>query len=103
METRKIFDTNVAFEKQEGLITIFTVIEYPPASNKNFEILFPEAMDYTTALKITETLRKKGKPLGAIDILIAAMSMNRSLTVTTKDKDFLLIKEALPEFKVEII
>src|SRR3989344_4796806 len=100
METRTILDTNIAFEEHEGTITIFTIIEYPPASKKNFEVVFPETMDYIVALKIADALRKRGKPLGAIDILIAAMCINRNSMLITKDKDFLSIKEAMPEFKL---
>lgn len=102
METRELLDTNVIFTRSSGLITIFSVIEYPPSSKRDFDILFPDSMDYATALRIAEQLRKVGKPLGAVDILIAAMCINRSLTLVTKDNDFLAVHKVIPEFRVTV-
>lgn len=48
-------------------------------------------------------LRAIGKPIGAIDIIIAAMCLNRSAKLVTKDSDFKYVKEAYPEFNFELI
>jgi len=45
---------------------------------------------------------KRGYPLPAVDILIAAVALNRDFVVVTKDKHFLLIKEMYPDLKIEI-
>jgi predicted nucleic acid-binding protein len=33
-------------------------------------------------------LRKVGKPVGSVEVLISAIAINRGLTVVTNDKDF---------------
>ncbi len=98
----QIFDTNVAMYKKEGIVTIFTVIEHTPITNESFEIIFPEDIDYVKAIQISRKLREKGKSKGAIDILIAAMCLNRSAELLTKDKDFVDVKKIFPELKVKI-
>lgn len=89
--------------RSSGLITVFNVIEYPPCGNRSFEIVYPESMDYIRAIMIADKLRKAGTPLGAIDILIAAMGINRSLTLITKDKGFQAIKAVTPEFSLTVL
>ncbi len=101
METNEILDTSVAIERGEGTITIFTVIEYPPAVDKFFDIIFPETIDYVKAIEIANMLRVKGMLVGAVDIMIAAMCINRSAKITTKDADFDKIQKACPELDVE--
>lgn len=97
METEEILDTSVVFDAKEGIITIFTLIEHPPCGERFFDILFPETKDYVIAVEIARKLRKKGTPVGAIDILIAAIAVNRSLVVRTSDGDFKHIQAVLPE------
>ena len=102
METNEILDTSVAMDCGEGTITVFTLIEYPPAADKFFDIIFPETMDYVKALEIANGLRAKGTPLGAIDILIAAMCLNRSARLITKDNGFKFIQGVSPDFSLEV-
>jgi len=46
-------------------------------------------------------LRKKGYPLPAVDLIIAAQAHNRGLVLVTLDKYFeILKKEAVPELKL---
>ncbi len=59
--------------------------------------------DYGKAIEIAERLRVKGTPIGAIDILIAAMVINRKKKLLTKDKDFLKIKDIYDDFIVDIL
>ncbi len=98
METNEILDTSIALDSKGGNITIFTLIEHPPCGDKFFDILFPETKDYVMAVEIARKLRKKGTPVGAIDMLIAAMAINRSLAVRSIDGDFKHIKAVMPEF-----
>jgi predicted nucleic acid-binding protein len=97
MEKKEILDTSIAIESKEGMISIFTVIEHPPSISR-FEIIFPEDMDYMKAIEISNKLREIGKPIGAIDIIIAAMCLNRNSKLITKDKDFEIIKRIFPDF-----
>jgi predicted nucleic acid-binding protein len=41
-----------------------------------------------------------GKPLGASDLLIAAVCLNRNEELVTMDEDFLVIREVEPSFKM---
>ena len=85
-----------------GLTTIFNVIEYPPAS-KGSRVLFPKREDFLKSIEIMVKLREIGKPVPAIDVLIAAICIRRDLKLLTKDKHFLYIKEVEPEFRVEMV
>ena len=102
MEANEILDTNVVFYRKEGMITIFTVIEFPPCTERNFDILFPTNQDYAKAIEIATKLREAGSTIGGIDVIIAAMCLNRSRRLVTKDKDFLAVKDVFPEFSVRI-
>lgn len=84
-------------------MTVFTTLEYPTSIKKAFDVLFPESSDYTKAIIIAQKLKEKGKLIGAIDIMISAMSLNRSFILVTKDKDFNNIKEFFPDFKLNLV
>ncbi len=101
MEEIEIIDASLLIEKKSGFTTIFSIIEYPPAV-KDCNILFPDEDDYKKALDISWKLREVGKPVGAIDILIASMCINRTIKIVTKDRDFESIKFVEPKFKLEI-
>lgn len=103
MEKKEVFDTSIAITKKEGIITVFTAIEYSTSLKKSFEILFPDKYDYIKAMIIAERLKEIGKPIGAIDILISSMCLNRSFKLITKDSDFNIIKTIFPEFDLQII
>ncbi len=55
------------------------------------------------AIEIAEKLRNIGKPIGAIDMLIASMCLNRSVKLITKDKDFKSVKEIFNNFELELL
>ena len=97
MEKKEILDTSVAIERKEGTITIFTAIEYPSSLKKTFEFVFPEIPDYLKSVEIAGKLQEKGRPVGAVDMLIAAMCINRSAMLLTKDNDFQIIKDNFPD------
>jgi predicted nucleic acid-binding protein len=89
-------------EKKEGLTTIFSVIEYPKALKMKIEILWPKREDYTRAIEIMSGLLEIGKPVPAIDILIASMCVNRNLILNTSDEHFKFIKRVEPELKLKM-
>ena len=101
MEAKEILDTSVAIERKAGVITVFTAIEYPPSMNRNFEVLLPETADYIKAIEISNKLRDKGKPVGAVDIIISSMCINRAMRLVAKDNDFKNIRENFPEFELQ--
>lgn len=103
MEEKEILDTSVIFSKGEGTVTIFTLIEHPPSARKGLNVIFPDTVDYVKALEISNKLREKGKPVGAIDIIIAGMCLNRSAKLLAADKDFEVINDIFPEFKLQLI
>jgi len=84
----------VARKKQRilGYISILTVIEYPPSLTYASKILYPEKKDYFLPIKWQVMLRKKGNPMPAVDLVIAAQAYNRGLTLITRDKHFEIIK-----------
>lgn len=106
-----ILDTSSAIARvKKGLvvkenITTVTLIEYPPiASYKSFQgrIYFIGRRDQLRAFQLQRKLRTLGKPLGAADLLIAAVCLNRNEELATLDEDFLVIKEVEPSFRVMI-
>ena len=102
MEESKVLDASALIAKDVGLTTIFGIIEYPPAS-KYCDVLFPEEEDFNLAIEISWGLRKIGKPIGSVDIIVASMCINRDMQLLTKDKDFEIIKFIKPEFKFKIM
>jgi len=90
-------------EKIEENITSITLVEYPPIRDyEGFrgKIYFLSRRDQLTAFSLQERLRALGKPMGAADLLIAAICLNRDEELVTLDGDFLVIKEVEPSFRV---
>ncbi len=103
MEKKKILDTSLAIESIEAdAVTIFSVVEYPPCGNGLYDIIFPNSLDYILSIELANKLRKIGRPIGAIDTMIAAVCINRKSILLTKDIDFKSIKEIVPEFNLEL-
>ncbi len=106
-----LYDTSEIIEivararrKIPGYVSILSIIEYPPALKYALKILYPEKKDYHLAFKWQTILRKKGSPLPAIDLVIAAQAYNRDLTLITRDKHFeTLKKEVVPHLKLLIL
>lgn len=104
-----LFDTNSlidAYREKEtidGFTTILNIVEFPKAMELNLRVLFPSKSDYHLALIISTKLLKIGKPIPAVDSVIAAVALNNKLKLVTKDNHFLVIKDVKKEFKVEII
>jgi len=103
-----LLDTNILIElakdrkfEIKGFITIFNVIEFPRTDLFiNLVILYPEQSEYFMSVFLARELRKMGKPLPAIDILIASICYNRKLSLISKDKHFNAIKKIWKDFKI---
>ncbi len=86
-----------------GYVSVLTVVEYPPAVRYARLILYPEKRDYHLAAKWQTMLRKRGSPLPAVDLVIAAQAYNRGLTLVTLDKHFLMLRDIVaPELKLVV-
>lgn len=81
---------------------MFSAIEYPPAAG-NCEILYPDVKDYELALHLATKLRAIGRSIEAIDILNAAMCLNRDFELVTKDKDYEQISKVRPNFRLKLL
>lgn len=101
METPGIVDTSAFIQGAEGLVTVFTAVEHPDSERAVPRLLFPSQTDYGTAIWLSDQLQQRGMRVGAIDILIASMALNRGLPVITKDRDFEKIQSVEKSLKVE--
>ncbi len=102
MEENKVLDTSLLIAGGSGVTTIFNIIEYPPAYEK-CNVIWPRREDYVRALAVASKLRKADTPVGAIDIIIASICMNRALILVTKDEDFRVVREIEPSLKLELL
>ncbi len=88
----------------KGFTTILNIVEFPKALDlKELGIIYPTVEDYDEALKIAASLLRIGKPMPAIDILIAALCLRRGLLLLTADVHFKNIKSIRNEFKVRLL
>ncbi len=105
-----VYDTNQLIDflrKNErnitGFTTIFSVVEFPKAMEiEELVVIYPNIEDYEESVNISADLFTEGKPLPAVDILIAAMCIRRNLVLRTKDNHFIAIKSARKAFKLEL-
>jgi len=87
-----------------GFTTILNIVEFPKALDlKELGILYPTVEDYDEALKIAISLLKIGKPVPAIDILIAAVCLRRGLLLLTTDVHFTHMKSIKSEFNIRLV
>ena len=106
----KLFDTNKLIEMQrnnnkkvEGFTTIFNLIEFPNSLSyfENLKVLYPLMRDFDKALELSRLLYKLGKPIPAIDMLVASICYNEKLQFHTFDKHYSYVKEVWNDFNVQ--
>ena len=102
MEKSEVLDASVLIEGASGLTTVFGIIEHPPAIRRCL-VLFPDKNDFDRALEIARKLRAKGTPIGATDIVIASMCLNRNVRLVTKDSHFRYVKEVEKTLDLKIV
>jgi len=91
-------------EVAKGFTTIFNVIEFPKALElKELGVIYPTVEDYDAALKVSASLLRVGKPIPAVDVLIASVCIRGGLVLLTVDEHFTHVKSVRKEFKVEIV
>ena len=54
------------------------MIEFPKALELDLVVIYPSKLDYELALKLSTELLRIGKPVPAIDAIIAAIALNTS-------------------------
>ncbi|MBD3194410.1 MAG: type II toxin-antitoxin system VapC family toxin [Candidatus Lokiarchaeota archaeon] len=103
-----LFDTNVLmglYKKKRnnisGYTTIMNIVEYPKALDffHNLEVIYPRKNDFKSSIKLSKELYLIGKPIPAIDILIASISYNMNLKLISYDSHFTFINEVWSDFK----
>lgn len=106
-----LYDTSTLIElykrkdelKGRGYTTILNVVEFPKALEiKGLRIVYPNPEDYKLAIVIAKNLLKAGKPVPAIDIVVAAIAVNRRMGLLTKNRHFQLIKEVENKLLLDI-
>jgi predicted nucleic acid-binding protein len=105
-----VYDTSqlITFQKSgkrsaKGFTTILNIIEFPKALDlKELAIIYPTLDDYDESVRISSALLRKGTPLPAVDIVIAAVCIRRNLTLCTKDNHFAAIKSVRTAFKLDL-
>ena len=104
----KLYDTSKLIECYKnripvrGYTTILNLIEFPKALELDLVVIYPSKLDYELALKLSTELLRIGKPVPAIDAVIAAIALNRKLKLVTRDKHFMVIKEIREDFELLI-
>jgi predicted nucleic acid-binding protein len=72
-----------------GSTTILNLIEFPKAVTlKGLDIIIPGKDDYDKSFELSLLLLKAGTPIPAIDIVLAAVAINRKLVLRTLDQHF---------------
>lgn len=59
--------------------------------------------DAVLASRLAKALMDRGTMIDNVDVIIAAQAINRGLTLVTKDRDFLKVKEVARELELELI
>ena len=88
----------------EGYTAILCVIEFPKTLKiRGLRVIYPSSEDYDKALRIAVDLLHAGTPIGSSDIIIAAIALNKDLTLVTMDRDFEYVKSVRPNLKLKLI
>jgi len=86
----------------KGCTTVLNLIEFPKALEMDLTVIYPSKSDYELALRLSAKLLEVGKPIPAIDAVIAAIALNRGLKLVTKDKHFAFVREIRNDLKLSI-
>ena len=109
MET-PLYDTSVLIEhmregatKLEGSTTILNLIEFPKAVTlRGLDIIIPGKEDFDKGFEMSILLLKAGTPIPAVDVVLAAVVVNRGLVLHTRDRHFEYVRKIDREFRVRI-
>jgi len=103
----RLYDTSAVIElvarrrrPVPGAVAALTVVEYPPAAAYAVRVIYPRRVDYEHAAFLQALLRRRGSPVPAVDLVIAAVAVNRGMKLVTLDKHFRVIEEVEPRLRV---
>jgi len=102
-----LYDTSALIEayrqgkNPRGYTTVLNLVEFPKALDFKLKVLYPSKDDYNLALKISLELLKIGKPLPAVDVVVAAVALNNNLKLITGDRHFESIREVRKDLRLE--
>ncbi|TFG26425.1 hypothetical protein EU528_14420 [Candidatus Thorarchaeota archaeon] len=105
-----LYDTNILIDRMregatsvKGFTTILNLIEFPKAVTlTNLDIIIPGKDDYDKGFELSLLLLEVGTPIPAIDIILAAVAINRNLVLQTRDQHFEYVRKINREFQVQI-
>ncbi|NWF95036.1 MAG: PIN domain-containing protein [Candidatus Thorarchaeota archaeon] len=105
-----LFDTTVLIERiragatgLSGSTTVLNLIEFPKAAHlKGLDIISPGKDDYDKGFELSVLLLKAGTPIPAVDVVLAAVAMNRGLVLHTRDRHFDYVSRVNKDFQVHI-
>ena len=106
---KALYDTNVLIEvvksrkKLKGYTTVLNIVEFPRALELGLTVITPSLEDYLLAIKVSQAMVRNGTPVPAVDTIVAAVAMNRELTLVTKDKHFERIKKEFEGLKLQSV
>lgn len=106
---KALYDTNVLIDAAKsgktlnGYTTALNVVEFPRALELGLTVITPSLEDYLLAVRISQVMVRKGTPVPAVDAVVAAVAINRELTLVTKDKHFEWIKEGFKELRLQSV
>ena len=104
-----LYDTNVLIEavksgkKLNGYTTVLNIVEFPRGLELGLTVITPTLEDYLLAIKISQAMVKKGTPIPAVDAIVAAVAINRELTLFTKDRHFEWVREEFKELNIHTV
>ena len=81
-----------------GYTAIFNIVEFLKILDFKLAVLYPSKSDYNLAIKLSKDVLRIEKPLPTIDIIVAAMTLNRNMKLVTSDKHFAVIQEIRQDF-----
>jgi len=81
-----------------GYTTIFNVVEFPKVLEFKITVVFPSKSDYNLAVKLSKDLLRIGEPIPAVDVMVAAVALNRGMKLVTSDSHFAAIEEIRGDF-----
>ncbi|MDF1539821.1 MAG: PIN domain-containing protein [Candidatus Thorarchaeota archaeon] len=105
-----LYDTNIlinlmrdSVDTIEGSTTSLNLIEFPKAAKlKGLKVIVPGRDDYDLAFELASLLLKKGSPIPAVDLVIAAVALNRNMTLQTTDRHFEMVQKVNDKLSLEM-
>jgi len=101
-DTGALIDAYRKGENLQGSTTILNIVEFPKALEFRLRVLYPSRADYSLSLEMSVELLEKGRPMPAVDMVIAAMAVNRELKFITMDSHFQRLREVYENFNLEV-